>query len=50
MVITTHMIHQISNDAKNGKIPKNPDSVEIKSFLKNSEEFVGNQKVISSHS
>lgn len=50
MVITTHMIHQISNDAKNDKIPENPDSQIIKSFLKNSEEFEENQKVISSHS
>ena len=50
MVITVHMFNQITNDAKNDKIPKNPDSMEIKSFLKKSEEFDMNKKVISSHS
>ena len=50
MVITTRMIHQISNDAKNDKIPENPDSQIIKSFLKNSEEFEEKQKAMSSHS
>lgn len=50
MVITTHMFHQITNDAKNDKVPENPDSGVIQSFLKKSEEFEGNKKIISSHS
>ena len=50
MVITIHMIHRISREVKNDKIPKNPDSDIIKSFLKNSKEFEENQKTISSHS
>jgi len=50
MVITTHMINQIANEAKNDKVPENPDSEIIQSFLKNSKEFEENQKVISSNS
>ncbi len=50
MVITTHMINQIASEAKNDKVPENPDSEIIQSFLKNSKEFEENQKVISSNS
>jgi hypothetical protein len=50
MVITTHMIHQMTNESKNDKVPENPDSKIIESFLKNSQEFEEKQKVISSHS
>lgn len=50
MVITVHMFHQITNGSKNDKVPENPDSEVIQSFLKNSKEFEGNQEVISSHS
>ncbi len=50
MVITTHMIHQMTRKAKNDKISENPDSKIIESFLKNSQEFEENQKAISSHS
>ena len=44
------MIHKMASEAKNEKIPENPDSEIIESFLKNSQEFEENQKVISSHS
>jgi len=50
MVITTHMIHKmtlISKQESNKEIPKNPESVILKSFLKNSDEYSRNQKVIS---
>ena len=50
MVITTHMIHQMTHEAKNDKISENPDSKIIESFLKNSQEFEENHKAISSHS
>jgi len=50
MVITTHMIHQITHEVKNDKVPKNPDSDIIESFLKNAQEFEENQKVTSSRS
>jgi len=50
MVITTHMIHQMTREAKNDKISENPDSKIIESFLKNSQEFEENHKAISSHS
>jgi hypothetical protein len=44
------MIHQMSCESKNDKIPENLDSKIIESFLKNSQEFEENKKVISSHS
>ncbi len=44
------MIHKITNEPKNDKVPENPDSEIIQSFLKNSKEFEENQKVISSNS
>ncbi len=50
MVITTRMFHQITSEGKNDKLPKNPDVKIIESFLKNSQEFEDNQKVIASHS
>ena len=53
MVITTHMIHKmtlISKQESNKEIPNNPESAILESFLKNSEGFTSNQKVISSHS
>ena len=54
MVITTHMIHKITLKSK--QEPNNitmhdiPDSAILESFLKNSDGFPSNQKVISSHS
>ncbi len=50
MVITTHMIHQMTHEAKNDKMSENSDSKIIESFLKNSQEFEENHKAISSHS
>ena len=44
------MINKIANEAKNDKVPENPDSEIIQSFLKNSKEFEESKKVISSHS
>ena len=49
MVITTHMIHQMTRE-NNENILKNPDSEIIESFLENSPEIDENQKVIASHS
>ena len=54
MVITTHMIHKMTlksqKESNNDKVPSNPDSAILESFLKNSDIFQNNQKVISSHS
>ncbi|KRT60672.1 MAG: hypothetical protein XU09_C0008G0141 [Thaumarchaeota archaeon CSP1-1] len=54
MVITTHMIHKMTlksqQESNNDKVPNNPDSAILESFLKNSDDFQSNQKVISSHS
>ena len=50
MVITTHMIHKmtlISKQESNKEIPKNLESAILESFLKNSDEYSRNQKVIS---
>ena len=53
MVITTHMIHKMTlksqQESNNNKVPNNPDSAILESFLKNSD-GLSNQKVISSHS
>lgn len=55
MVITTHMYNQIvlenQNKYNNGKVPRNPESALIKSFLKDSTQFTKSEKrVISSNS
>jgi hypothetical protein len=55
MVITTHMVNQmiLENQKKsnNDKIPINPDSALIKSFLKDSTNITKTEKrVISSNS
>jgi hypothetical protein len=54
MVITTHMVHKISlksqQDFINNTVQNISDSEILESFLKNSDEFTNNQKVISSHS
>ena len=55
MVITTHMYNQMIRDnqkeSNNEKIPNNPDSSLIKSFLKDStESAITEKKVIFSNS
>jgi hypothetical protein len=52
MVITTHMIHKMTlkSQQKSNNDPNNPDSAILESFLKNSDGFQSNHKVISSHS
>ncbi len=54
MVITTHMIHKISQNLQqesiNNTMQDIADSKIIESFLKNSDEIANNQKAISSHS
>ena len=54
MVITTHMIHKMTLKSKqesdNNTVHNIPDSAILESFLKNSDGFQSNQKVISSHS
>ncbi len=54
MVITTYMIHKMTlksqQESNNDKVPNNPDSTILESFLKNSDGFQSNPKVISSHS
>jgi len=48
------MLHKITlksqQESNNDKMPNNPDSAILESFLKNSDSFQSNQKVISSHS
>ena len=48
------MIHKMTlksqKESNNDKVPSNPDSAILESFLKNSDDFQSNQKVISSHS
>lgn len=48
------MIYKITlksqQESNNDKVPNNPDSAILESFLKNSDGFHSNQKVISSHS
>ena len=48
------MIHKMTiksqQESKNDKVPNNPDSAILESFLKNLDGFQSNQKVISSHS
>ncbi len=50
MVITTHMYNQMSIDtqkkSKKDKVPSNPDSSMIKSFLKDSKNFAKTEKRI----
>ena len=55
MVITTHMYNQMNQDgqkkSKKDQVPKNPESALIKSFLKDSTDFVKTEKrIISSNS
>ena len=54
MVITTHMYNQMIQDQqrklKEDKGLSNPDSAEIKSFLKNATDLEKTEKVISSNS
>ena len=48
------MIHKMTlksqQESNNDKVPNNLDSAILESFLKNSDGFQNNQKVISSHS
>ncbi len=55
MVITTHMYNQMNQDSqkksKKDEVPKNPESALIKSFLKDTTDFVKTEKrIISSNS
>ena len=55
MVITTHMYNQMNQDnqkkSQKDKVPNNPDSSLIKSFLVDSTNFVKTEKrIISSNS
>ena len=55
MVITTHMYNQMNQDnqkkSKKDGVPKNPESALIKSFLKDTTDFVKTEKrIISSNS
>jgi hypothetical protein len=47
MVITTHMIHQITLEANKEKSAKVSDTKILESFLKNMDKFENNQKIIS---
>jgi len=47
MVITTHMIHQITLKANKEKAAKELDAKILESFLKNLDKFENNQKIIS---
>lgn len=47
MVITTHMIHQITLEANKEKTDKVSDAKILESFLKKMDKFDSNQKIIS---
>ena len=50
MVITTHIIHQITLETNKEQSTRNTYSEILEAFLKQADKFEDNQKIISSHS